>query len=244
MKKALIVGNGKSGKSASKFLKKLGYMTYITDDDQKNSNKLFKRDRFMSSLSLVVLSPGIAPDHPAIKRAKEFGIDHEINIIIFVIPLLYGQSEAMVAQFCVHGPSIRAGQYYRLLTGVILHDIGKCKELSGPVITEYTVEGKLLGHISIMNTIVKETANKLGYDNERVMLLQHMILSHHGQLEYGSPKEPATPEAALIHFLDYNDSRLAGLETEVSKTDKGEYTQPLVSFDRRSFYIPNIETKN
>ena len=69
----------------------------------------------------------------------------------------------------------------------------------------------------------------------------HIILSHHGQLEYGSPKEPATPEAVLIHFLDYNDSRLASLEPEINKVNKGEYTQPILTFDRRIFYIPNVE---
>ena len=56
-------------------------------------------------------------------------------------------------------------------------------------------------------------------DTEEIINLKHIILSHHGQLEYGSPKEPATPEAALIHFLDYNDSRLAALENEIKKTD-------------------------
>ena len=75
MKKALIVGNGKSGKSASKFLKKLGYMTYVTDDDQKNLNKLYYKDRFMKSLSLVVLSPGVSLSHRIVSIAKSYGID-------------------------------------------------------------------------------------------------------------------------------------------------------------------------
>jgi len=52
-----------------------------------------------------------------------------------------------------------------------------------------------------------------------------------------------TAEAALIHFLDFNDSRLATLENEFSKLEKGEYTQPILAFDRRSFYIPNIKTE-
>ena len=79
---------------------------------------------------------------------------------------------------------------------------------------------------------------------EEIINLLHIVLAHHGQLEYGSPKEPMTPEAVLIHFLDYNDSRLATLENEINKVQKGEYTQPILAFDRRSFYIPNIETKN
>lgn len=128
-------------------------------------------------------------------------------------------------------------------SGIILHDLGKIVELSGPKGTEYTKKGKLLGHISLGANEVTSVSTELGLeDTEEVINLLHIILSHHGQLEYGSPKEPATPEAALIHFLDYNDSRLAALEPEVNKTNKGEYTQPIAPFDRRIFYIPNIKS--
>lgn len=127
-------------------------------------------------------------------------------------------------------------------SGIILHDLGKIVELSGPKGTEYTKKGKLLGHISLGASEVTSVSTELGLeDTEEVINLLHIILSHHGQLEYGSPKEPATPEAALIHFLDYNDSRLAALEPEVNKTNKGEYTQPIAPFDRRIFYIPDIK---
>lgn len=125
--------------------------------------------------------------------------------------------------------------------GIILHDLGKIIELSGPKGTEYTKKGKLLGHITLGANEINNVSVELGVeDSEEVINLLHIILSHHGQLEYGSPKEPATPEAALIHFLDYNDSRLAALEPEISKTKKGEFTQPISPFDRRNFYIPNI----
>lgn len=128
-------------------------------------------------------------------------------------------------------------------SGIILHDLGKIVELSGPKGTEYTKKGKLLGHISLGANEVTSVSTELGLeDTEEVINLLHIILSHHGQLEYGSPKEPATPEAVLIHFLDYNDSRLAALEPEVNKTNKGEYTQPIAPFDRRIFYIPNIKS--
>ena len=128
-------------------------------------------------------------------------------------------------------------------SGIILHDLGKIVELSGPKGTEYTKKGKLLGHISLGANEVTSVSAELGLeDTEEVINLLHIILSHHGQLEYGSPKEPATPEAALIHFLDYNDSRLAALEPEVNKANKGEYTQPIAPFDRRIFYIPNIKS--
>lgn len=126
--------------------------------------------------------------------------------------------------------------------GIILHDLGKIIELSGPKGTEYTKQGKLLGHISLGANEINNVSIELGInDTEEVLNLLHIILSHHGQLEYGSPKEPMTPEAVLIHFLDYNDSRLAALEPEVEKVEKGEYTQPISPFDRRIFYVPNIK---
>lgn len=125
--------------------------------------------------------------------------------------------------------------------GIILHDLGKIMELSGPKGTEYTKEGKLLGHISLGANEIYETATNLGYEkSEEVVNLLHIILSHHGLMEYGSPKEPQTPEAQLIHLLDYCDSRMASLEPEVLKTEKGEFTGPISAFDRRSFYIPKL----
>ena len=127
-------------------------------------------------------------------------------------------------------------------SGIILHDVGKIIELSGPKGTEYTKKGNLLGHISLgANEIYKVSVDLGVEDTEEIVNLLHVVLSHHGQLEYGSPKEPLTAEATLIHFLDYNDSRLATLENEVNKTPKGDYTQQIPAFDRRSFYIPNIK---
>ena len=87
MKRALIVGNGKSGKSANKLLKKLGYITYVTDDEQKNLSKLYKRDRFISSLSLIVLSPGISVEHEIVKIAKKYGIDYLCEFELGVLML-------------------------------------------------------------------------------------------------------------------------------------------------------------
>lgn len=77
-----------------------------------------------------------------------------------------------------------------LYSSIILHDLGKVRELSGPVATTYTVEGNLLGHISIASDEVAEAAKELGIDGEEVMLLRHMILAHHGKMEFGSPKLP------------------------------------------------------
>ena len=129
-----------------------------------------------------------------------------------------------------------------IYAGIILHDVGKVVELSGAKGTEYTFEGKMLGHISIGSNIIYATARDLGYEHsEEVTLLNHIILSHHGEMEFGSPKEPLIPEALVIHLVDLSDSKLAALDKEFNKIKKGEFTQAMNQFDRKSFYYPKIE---
>lgn len=128
-----------------------------------------------------------------------------------------------------------------LLTGVILHDIGKCIELSGPVITEYTVEGKLLGHISIMQSIVAQVAKDNGIEGEEVMLVRHMILSHHGEYEYGSPILPMIPEAEILHYIDNIDARMNVLAKAYDGVKEGEFTSRQFALENRSFYKSKLK---
>lgn len=125
--------------------------------------------------------------------------------------------------------------------GIILHDIGKVMELSGPKGTEYTKAGRLIGHIALGANEIYAISKELGYANsEEILNLIHIILSHHGELEYGSPKVPMTPEAELVHLLDYSDSRMASLDAEINKTEKGEFTGQIAAFDKKSFYVPDL----
>lgn len=129
--------------------------------------------------------------------------------------------------------------------GIIIHDLGKLVELSGPKGTEYTKVGNLLGHIPIGYSMIEKAAISMGVDDtEEVLALKHILLSHHGLLEYGSPKEPLIAEAMLIYLLDYADSRLAALEKEVEVTPRGSYTNPISALDKKSFYVPNIDKDN
>ncbi|GEP80517.1 3'-5' exoribonuclease YhaM [Staphylococcus carnosus] len=125
-----------------------------------------------------------------------------------------------------------------LYSGIILHDIGKVKELSGPVATSYTVEGNLLGHISLASEEVAQTAAELGIDGEEVMLLQHMILSHHGKLEYGSPKLPMLKEAEILCYIDNIDARMNMFSKVFKKTGKGQFTEKIFALEHRQFYNP------
>ena len=101
-----------------------------------------------------------------------------------------------------------------LLLGVLLHDLGKVRELSWDPTLAYTDEGQLLGHINIAIEILNEklvnAASRLGkpLDQEMVLRLKHMILSHHGTREFGSPTVPMTPEAIALHHIDNLDARL------------------------------------
>ena len=125
--------------------------------------------------------------------------------------------------------------------GIILHDIGKVKELSSSKGPEYTTLGNLEGHISIGANMLHSICEQMGVsETEEAMALEHIILSHHGKNEYGSPVLPSIPEAQLIFMLDYSDSRMAALKKACEGINKGERTEPIFAFDKKSFYIPKI----
>lgn len=128
--------------------------------------------------------------------------------------------------------------------GIILHDLGKVYELSGPKGTEYTIQGNLLGHISIGANLIYHEACLLKVEQSvEAISLQHLILAHHGQMEYGSPKTPQIAEAELLHLLDLSDSRMAALDKEITNTKKGEFTSPIFAFERKMFYVPDIKSE-
>ena len=125
-----------------------------------------------------------------------------------------------------------------LLSGCILHDVGKVIELSGPIATKYTLEGKLLGHISIMVGEIRKTCEDLNITDEKGLLLEHMVLSHHGEKEFGSPVPPLTKEAVILHFVDDLDSKMNILSKALENVNEGEFTQRLIAMDGRAFYKP------
>lgn len=124
-----------------------------------------------------------------------------------------------------------------LIAGILTHDLGKVIELSGPVLTEYTVQGKLLGHISMMQSIVYEIALSQGWqDSEQITLLRHVILAHHGQYEFGSPVLPMVAEAEVLHLIDNLDARLNMFEKMNETVEAGQFSPRIFSLENRSFY--------
>jgi 3'-5' exoribonuclease len=106
-----------------------------------------------------------------------------------------------------------------LLTGVILHDIGKVRELAWDAGFEYTVEGTLLGHIQMgMELIERTIADLPDFPLRLKTLVMHVILSHHGKLEFGSPKLPMIPEALVLNFIDDLDAKMQAVTSEFEKS--------------------------
>jgi 3'-5' exoribonuclease len=126
-----------------------------------------------------------------------------------------------------------------LLTGVILHDIGKIEELTWDIGFDYSTEGVLIGHIQMGAELAAQTMDKLPNFPPRLRtLVLHMILSHHGKLEFGSPKLPMIPEALVLSFLDDLDAKMQAAEGEFGRCERegkpaGELTGKVWALDQR-----------
>lgn len=125
-----------------------------------------------------------------------------------------------------------------LIAGILLHDLGKTLELSGPIIPKYTLEGKLIGHISITHAEIQKSIEALKINSETATLLSHMVLSHHGKYEYGSPVLPLTREAYLLSVIDDLDAKMMILDKAYDQTPEGEFSTRIYAMDDRSFYKP------
>jgi 3'-5' exoribonuclease len=105
-----------------------------------------------------------------------------------------------------------------LLTGVVLHDIGKLQELRWGTSFDYTLEGQLLGHITIGVGMIERKMDLVpDFPPELRVLVNHLVLSHHGKYEFGSPKLPMIPEALLLHYLDDMDAKMQTMRSEFAR---------------------------
>jgi 3'-5' exoribonuclease len=117
-----------------------------------------------------------------------------------------------------------------LLTGAFLHDIGKIQELTYNRAFSYTTRGQLLGHMIIELEMLQAKLAKLpGFPEELKTLLEHMIISHHGQYDFGSPKLPMFPEALLLHYLDDLDSKMEAMRAHFER--EAELEGPWTSYN-------------
>ncbi len=126
-----------------------------------------------------------------------------------------------------------------LLAGAILHDIAKTVEFEVPqsgIASGYTVRGNLIGHLAEGAMIVRKTAEELGTPDDLSMLLEHMVLCHHGEPEFGAAVRPMFIEAELLSELDLMDSRLYEMREAVLNTKSGDFSARLWALDNRRLY--------
>lgn len=123
--------------------------------------------------------------------------------------------------------------------GIILHDMEKINEMDADslgIVSEYTTEGQLLGHLMMGIKVIDQVAKEQQVDPEISLILQHMVLSHHYEPEFGSPKKPMIPEAEILHYVDMIDARMYDMEKALSEISPGSVSDPIFAMDRRRIY--------
>lgn len=186
------------------------------------------------------------PDLKALLEA--FLGDEELARALKEAPAAKGMHHAWIGGLLEHVLSLMgicdlAAQHYPqvnrdlLLTGVVLHDIGKLRELAWGTSFDYTMEGQLLGHITIGIAMIEAKIRELPhFPAAKRVLVEHLVLSHHGKYEFGSPKLPMTPEAILLHYLDDLDAKMQTVRGELKRNEAngrgGEMTEWVRSLER------------
>jgi 3'-5' exoribonuclease len=124
-----------------------------------------------------------------------------------------------------------------VIVGVLFHDIGKLRELGAMPANDYTLEGRLIGHVVIGRDLLRDRCRAIeGFPEDLQLLLEHLVLSHQGKKEFASPVEPMTPEALVLHFVDDLDSKLNQLRAVREANPGIQYHRGLA----RYVYLPPV----
>ena len=182
------------------------YIEKITDPDLKKLTAHLVKQKE----EILLYCPGAKSNHHAIKG----------GLLYHTLTMLRGGEK-----MCEVYPFLDAGLLY---TGVILHDIAKTEELLTNdlgMVTDYTAEGLLLGHITQGITLIDAAGRTLDTPREKVILVEHMLLSHHYEPEFGSPRRPMFLEAEMLHFLDMIDTRMYDMKRITDSLQPGEFSE-------------------
>lgn len=128
-----------------------------------------------------------------------------------------------------------------VITGVIIHDMEKLNEIEANelgIASGYSFEGQLLGHLVQGVRSIDRLAEEIGMDREKAIMLEHMVLSHHYEPEFGSPKKPLFPEAEILHYLDIVDARMYDMQAALAATEPGGFSDKVWTLDNRRLYKP------
>lgn len=130
-----------------------------------------------------------------------------------------------------------------LYAGIILHDMAKIEEMNSNefgIVSEYTMEGQLLGHLIQGIKNISKVSEELEISKEISLLIEHMILSHHYYPEYGSPKKPMIPEGQLLHYIDTIDANMYDMDKALKEVEETEFTGPIWTLDKRRLYKSSL----
>ncbi len=128
-----------------------------------------------------------------------------------------------------------------VITGVIVHDMQKINEIMSDrngVSPGYSFEGQMLGHIVMGVKYIDRLSEQLGISREKALMVEHMILSHHYEPEFGSPKKPLFPEAEVLHYLDIMDARMFDMFEALGGAKPGEFSERVWTLENRCLYKP------
>lgn len=128
-------------------------------------------------------------------------------------------------------------------TGVLIHDIEKINEIEANELgmaDGYSFEGQLLGHLVQGVKVIDRLSEELEINKEKAIMLEHMILSHHYEPDFGSPKKPLFPEAEILHYLDIIDARMYDMQEALEATTPGDFSDRIWTLDNRKLYKPQV----
>ncbi len=159
--------------------------------------------------------------------------DEEVGRRLLAAPAAKGVHHAYAGGLLEHTLSVASlclvlAEHYpeldrqALLAGAVCHDLGKAWELSAGLAPDYTDEGRLIGHIHLIFEALEPYIRKSGLEPQLALHLRHLILSHHGELAFGSPKVPQTAEALALHYADNLDAKLAQCREALREVPLGE----------------------
>lgn len=183
---------------------------------------------------------------PWLKLVTSLLADEEIGQALRVAPAAKSMHHAYAGGLLEHTLSVarlcmRLADHYpqldrqALFAGAVCHDLGKLWELSSGLAVEYTQAGKLLGHIFIFLEKLSPFIERSGLQAELAEHLRHMILSHHGSYDFGSPRLPATAEAMVLHYADIMDAKLQQVQNALAGLDEQGWSPYIPALERSLF---------
>lgn len=200
-----------------------GYINRITNQDMHNIVSTI----VVANKEKLLLYPAAKQNHHAVRSGLMYHIMTMLRMGEKVSEIYQGLNREL------------------LFAGIILHDIAKIAEMNASelgIVSEYTIEGEMLGHIIQGIKMIDQTATKLGADPEVSLLLQHMILSHHYEPDFGSPKRPMIPEAEILHYLDIIDARMYDMQKVLGNVEEGKLSEKVWLLNNRKLYKTGVKS--